>query len=317
MKKLFLLNLFAALSVWAQTPQKLDTIFMATGETRVGQIKGIDAKNLSVSVPLDPKNPAVLATVAIARSNVVRIEFAPNDVLNAQLAEGKNLDVLARLWTQWQPYLEIPKSPAGRVGMAYGDALLRAGDPVQVPKALEIYKQVEESSWNDDDKGLAQQGRLRAMIAGGQAAQAVDEAREIAKDSEDPAVLIEAKYIMAEAAGASFRKLVEDNPRWQQDLNIIPERNRLYAEALDLYLYPYLFFGSEIEPASRGLAGAMAIYQFTGEKRLATETARDLVEIYPGTKYAAEAQSYLDGLGREEKKPGEAAKPSEKKTNEK
>ncbi len=317
MKRAILISLLTAVSSWAQTGPGLDTIFLVTGETRVGQIKGIDDKNLNVSVALDPKNPAVRATVAISRPNVVRIEFAPNEAREKVIQEGKNVTELARLWAQWQPFLEVPKSPAGKVGTAYGDALLRAGSEAEVLKALELYKLVEKASWNDEDKGLAQQGRLRAMIASGRAGDAVEEAREIAKDSEDPAVLIEAKYIMAEAAGASFRKLVEENPRWEQDLNVIPERNRLYAEALDLYLYPYLFFGSEIEPAARGLAGAVGIYRFTGEDRLAAETAKDIVEIYPGTKYAAEAQSFLEGLSKEEKKEEAAANQSKKKTNEK
>lgn len=278
-----------------------DTIFLNTGETRVGQIKGVDDKNFSVSVPLDPKNPAALATVAIARPNVVRIEFAPN-AAREKLIKGATpaqIAELARLWAQWQPYTGVQRSPAGQVAVAYADLLLKTGDPAQVLKALELYKLVEATSWNDDDKALAKQGRLRAMIASGNAAQAVNEAREIAKVSEDPAVLIEANYIMAEAAGAAFRKLVEDNPRWQIDLNVLPERNRLYAEALNLYLFPYLFFGSDIEPAARGLAGAVGIYQFTGETKLAEETAKDLVTIYPGTKYAGEAQKFLDGLPKE------------------
>lgn len=315
--KIFLSIILGVLLVAQAGAQTLDTIFLSTGETRVGQIKGFDGKNFSVSVPLDPKNPSARATVAIAQADVVRIEFAPNSVREKLLETATSAQVgeLARLWAQWEPYLGVQRSPAGRVAVAYGDALLHSGDAAQVPTALALYKAVEELAWNDEEKSLAQQGRLRAMIAGGQAAQAVDEAKEIARSSEDPEVLIEAKYIMAEAAGASFRKLVEDNPRWRQDLNIIPERNRLYAEALDLYLYPYLFFGSEIEPASRGLAGALAIYQFTGEDRLAAETARDLVEIYPGTKYAAEARIFLDGLakGREaDEQPSENLKKENK-----
>ena len=289
----------------AQSAPGFDTIFLSSNETRLGQIKGIDDKNLSVSVPLDPKNPTAMATVAIPRANVVRIEFAANAARDRLLKEATpaQLADLARLWAQWQPFMAIQRSPAGQVAVAYGDALLRTADPAQIAKALELYKLVEASSWNDDDKALAKQGRLRAMIAGGNAAAAVKEAREIAKVSEDPAVLIEANYIMAEAAGSSFRKLVEDNPRWQIDLNVLPERNRLYAEALDLYLVPYLFFGSDIEAASRGLAGAMGIYQFTGETKLAEETAKDLVTIYPGTKYATEAQKFLDSLPKEEAKP--------------
>ncbi len=87
-----------------------------------------------------------------------------------------------------------------------------------------------------------------------------------------------------------------DNPRWQEDPFATPERNRLYDEALALYLYPALFFGSEINAAARGLWGAVEIYQFAGDLKQALEASRDLVSIYPETVYASQAQALIDAL---------------------
>jgi len=142
----------------------------------------------------------------------------------------------------------------------------------------------------------AKEGRLRAMVATGRAGEAVREAEEIASATEDPAVLIEAKHILAEAAGASLKKLLEDNPRWEEDLNVIPERNRLYHEAVDLFLYPALFEGSQADAAARGLWGAVGIYQLAGESANALECARDITILYTGTKYAAPAKDFITSL---------------------
>ncbi len=308
MKRFLSILLLAAASLQAQTVAPapgLDTIFLNSGEKRLGRIVGIDATNLKVTVLLDPKNPAATASVAVPRKDVDHIEFAPDEARDKRLhdATPAQINDIARLWQIWQPYLSVPKSPAAAVGLVYGDLLLRSDKPELALQALDLFKLIETSSWNDDAKPQAGRGRLRAMIATGQPGKAIDEARKLAKVSEDPAVLVEAKFILAEASNSAYRKLVEDNPRWQIDRNIQPERNRLYNESLELYLFPYLFFGSEIEPASRGLWGAIGVYEFTGEKKLARETALDLVTLYPGTKYATQAQQYLD-------KNPEEAKPS-------
>jgi len=291
----------------AQTPRKLDTFFMANGDKATGYAIGVDAQSFKLQKPLPlppnalPGAAPMFATVTVPRKDVLHIEFAPDEARDKKLKEAKpaQLAEVAAIWARYEPWLAIPKSPAGRVGLAYGDVLLMTKDPADARKALEIFQRVEADSWDEEALVHAKRGRLRGMIATGRATEAIDEARALAKTAEDPAVLIEANYIMAEAANAAFRKLIEDNPRWQQDLLVVPERNRLYAETLNLYLYPYLFFGSEIEPSARGLAGALGIYQFTGETKLARSTAEDLVTLYPGTTYAADAQKLLDSLPKE------------------
>jgi len=134
------------------------------------------------------------------------------------------------------------------------------------------------------------------MVATGNAAGAVGEAAELAKESEDPEILIEAKFILAEVVQAQLKKLVEDNPRWYEDALIRPEYHRLANEALDLYLYPYLFYGSETDAAARGLWGAITIYEFVGDRHNALESARDITALYKETRYAKLAGDYIAGL---------------------
>lgn len=291
----------------APATKRLDTFFMANGEKVTGIALGVDAQNFRLQKPLPPPPNALpgaapmFATVTLPRKDVLHIEFAPDEVRDKRLREATpaQLAEVAQMWARFEPWLAIPKSPAGKIGLAYGDVLLATKDAGNARKALELFQKIEADSWDEEALVHAKRGRLRGMIATGKATEAIEEAKALAKTSEDPAVLIEANYIMAEASNAAFRKLIDDNPRWQQDLLITPERNRLYAETLNLYLYPYLFFGSEIEPAARGLAGALGIYQFTGETKLARSTAEDLVTLYPGTTYAADAQKLLDSLPKE------------------
>ena len=134
------------------------------------------------------------------------------------------------------------------------------------------------------------------MIATGDAQQAVAEREEIVRTVDDPAILIEAKLILAQAAHKALDKFVADNPRWKEDVFAIPERNQLYDEALELYLYTALFFGSETNAAARGLWGALEIYRSAGDLKQALEASRDLISIYPDTAYAKQAQAFIETL---------------------
>jgi hypothetical protein len=315
-----------------------DVIFMNNGDKRAGQLVSFDEKLIRLQVPLpappgsSPGSPQAFASVSIPRSDVAQIEFSSSPARDALLRSVTPAQA-AEIETEWiklSPWLAMPRSPAGKVALAWGDLLLRANDPAQAAKALELFQLVESQTWSDDEKMIARQGRLRAMVATGRAKEAVAEAVELAAITEEPAVLIEAKFILAEADATALRRLVEENPRWQEDIFVRPEHARLLNESLDLYLYPYLFFGSEIEPAARGLWGALQIYDFVGEKSQALECARDLAAIYPNTKYANLAANFVSKLPKEvlaedpEKQAREdnapEAKPpadsTEKKTNE-
>lgn len=295
-----------------------DVLFLANGETRAGMIQSIDDRFFRVQVDLPPRPGApestgiVTAIVSIPRKDVTAIEFSPASSSSALLARIPLDDAAALtvLWKSWEPYLPIPKSPAGAVANALAAALLAKG---KAPEALELSRRIEKEAWSEIDRTSARRTRLRAMIAGGSAAAAQAEAREFARLTEDPALLIEAKHILAVAADESLRQLVKDNPRWQEDIHVIPERNRLYHEALDEYLHPYLFFGSEEAAAARGLWAAARLYEFCGDDRLAVECARDVAALYPDTPESAEATAFLKSRETAPRKKEPAPKKSTSK----
>lgn len=299
MKRFFTLLLLSSSLLSAQ-----DVLFLQSGEKRSGRLSGLDTLQFRLQVPLPPppgatpETPPVFASVSIARKDVEHIEFAPDPAREAILGAvtPPPLADLEAAWTKAEPWLSVPRSPTARIGNLLGSQLLQGGDPAQAARALELFKKIEETAWDPGDKLAARQGRLRAMVATGRAKEAVQEAVELAGITENPVVLIEAKYILATAAEDSLRKLLRENPRWEEDIYVIPERHRLYNEALDLYLYPSLFVGSETEPAARGLWGAAGIYQLAGESQKALECARDIITIYPGTKFAKPAAEFITSL---------------------
>jgi hypothetical protein len=281
-----------------------DTIFLRQGDRLVGKLTGIDERSIRLRRLLPPLPGAsadaapVFASVVVLRSHVDRVEFSSAEAQERILknATAANRSEIEALWREARPWLDIPKSSAGVIGLAYGDLLLRSDDVASARKAIDLFRTIETGAWSRPEAMRARQGRLRAMVAAGIAQEAVVEAKEIERIAEDPAVLIEARFILAKASEKALRNLVEDNPRWQEDAFILPERNRLYEETLKLYLYPALFFGSEIDVAARGLWGAVEVFRFAGDLKEALEASRDLVAIYPGTSYARQAQDFIDTL---------------------
>jgi len=299
MKPLLLLLLLSAPLLHAQ-----DVLFLKSGEKRSGRLSGLDDQTFRFQVSLPPpvgsppSAAQVFASVAIPREDVDHVEFAPDPALEELLKSAtiSRVGEIEALWSRAEPLLQVPRSPAARIANVLGNLLLQTGDPAHAARALELFKNIEAAAWNPSDKMSARQGRLRAMVATGKAREAVSEAGELAAATENPAVLIEAKYILAAAADASLRRLLNDNPRWEKDPHVLPERHRLYNEALDLYLYPTLFAGSESEAAARGLWGAAGIYLLAGESQKALECARDIATLYPHTKSAGAATDFIASL---------------------
>jgi hypothetical protein len=298
------LVLFSAANVRSQDPQsEQDTIFLRQGEALAGKIVGFDGRIVRLERFLphlqgtSPDAPPVVALVTLSISHIERVEFSSDEVPDRKFRSATaNMPEMKALWEKAAVWLSVPKSRVAEIGLCYGNLLLNAGDGASASRALEIFKIVETTSWSEDAKIRARQGRLRAMIATNSAQEAIREAQEIGRTSADPTVLIEAKYILAQAAHRAFDQFVAENPRWHNDPFAIPERNRLYEEVLQLYLYPALFFGSESEAASRGLWAVAQICQSAGDLKEALEVSRDLVFIYPETSYAQRAAAFINSL---------------------
>jgi hypothetical protein len=284
-----------------------DVILLKNGTRRVGEIASADETTIRIRVSLESaQNPApvgaALAIVGITRADIEAIEFKADLDREERLrtATPCQISAVEADWKRAEPWLSAPRSEAGDIGCKLGELLLATNDPAKAATALDLFTRIEEKSWKDQDKSRAKQGRLRAMVATGRAAEAIDQAKQLAAESENPEILIEANYIMAKAADADLKAFLEENPRWEQDPNVVDQRHQLYNRVLELYLYPSLFHGSDDARSARGLWGAVGVYRSSNNMPLAIETARDIAVLHPLTTEAKLAQEFLASLKPEE-----------------
>ena len=277
------------------------TLALKNGTKRTGEIVFADDHQIRLKIPLGEQGGAT-ATISITRSDLAAIDF----LIEPQMEELLSSPIPSRIteleghWAKFGQWLALPNSPTGRIGCALGEALLASSHSQNTKKALGIFKEVEAKSWNPADKERAKVGRLQSMLASGKATEAMSEAKDIAVNKENASLLIEAKFIMAQARHKDFLKFLKENPRWNEDSRAIPERHQIYNEVLELYLYPALFMGSESDSAARGLWGAVDIYRASGEIPLAMETSRDITTLYPDSPYASKAKEFLSQLTPEQ-----------------
>lgn len=147
-----------------------------------------------------------------------------------------------------QPLAYHPHSPTARIGCALGESLLASPNSKNAKRALGIFKEVETKAWSPTDRERAKVGRLQALLKSGNAADAMREAKDLAIDKENFTLLIQAKFIMAQARHQDLLQFLKENPRWNEDPIATPARHQLYDEVLELYLFPALFMGSEGSP---------------------------------------------------------------------
>jgi hypothetical protein len=282
-----------------------DVLEMKTGNRRIGKIILADEKTIRLQLVIPAQSvssPQAIPFIALPRSDVQSIDFAIDTTRDAAIhsAAIQDIPALEQYWEKFRPWLDFPRSPSASIGCALGNALLANKERKSADRALELFTLVEEKAWQTSDKARAREGRLRAMTATGKAAKAIEEAKTLAAETEDPEILIEANHLMAEAAEKSLRSFLRENPRWDIDPAVIEERHQLHRRVLELYLYPSLFFGTNNEKAARGLWGAVGVYRTSGETQLAVETSRDILTFYPATPEAEQARTYLASLKPEQ-----------------
>lgn len=267
-----------------------DVLHLKDGTTVRCRIVAITDNILTYETSLDlGGGRRASARPTIPTPTVAYIEFAPLPGEAELMASPATADpgALGRLWDEASKHLHRPRSDAGRLGLAYAERLLSLPEAFRREFALAIYDRLLERDWNPANRQAARKGRLRALIRLGQLDRAADEARRLAAETDDPEMLIEARHALAEADFAALKALEADHPRWQEDDEVRPERERLYHAAVDGFLWPFLFHGT-LEPlAARGLAAAAEVHRFAGNPEEAAACLGDLAALYPGSPAAA------------------------------
>ncbi len=278
-----------------------DTVIRTDGVAQSGRIIGGDATGLKLEVSLG--GGAATGTITLRFSQVKEVVMADRETVQNSLGRvtKESIPALAQLWALRRPLLPVAGSLAGDIGLAYGHLLLKVGTQAQQAMALNIFTEIETRETDETLQGKATEGRLQALIALGRAGEAVEDAKKLAQSSEDPSTLIQAKYILAQASLFELRTLEKDNPRWTEDLLVRPVRNRLYNEALNLFLFATLFHGAETEVAARGIWGAIETAQLNKDTAQIRELATDLQVLYPSDPHAVKATTLLTTLPKKTK----------------
>lgn len=284
--------LFSALVATPLASQ--DLVVMKSGETLACRIDDLTDAFVSVTLP-GAAGAVGSAKRTLAIPQVERIEygFRPGE---AALFEKRGSATAAELepwWDLWFPHLHRSSSRGGAWGVAYARAIMREGRVIGVEKALSLFDHLIARAWSSQDKAAAKHGRIEALIAKGDLATATAEARLLAREAQDPVLLLEVGHLLAEADFLTLRELEEEHPRWFDDDEVRPRRHELYHRALDQFLKPHLFHATHEEAAARGLFCAAELLRFGGEVAEARARWEDLLELYPETSFAAKARESL------------------------
>ena len=245
----------------------------------------------------------------IAMTDIEFITFASLPGEEAALAKAVSAgdsNPLMETWVKKIPRLGIARNNAGEIGLTYAELLSRNPTADRLARALKVYQQIESSDWSAERRGRARVGRMRLMLRQGRVEEVKPEAEKLLKESQDARVLIEVQHVLAETAAEKLRALLKEHPRWEQEDDIRPQRERLFHEALDAYLYPHVFHGAEEDLAARGLWAAAQFYKENGETAASREAAEDLVQLYPSAAEKPAAAALVNQLPPRKKQAGTA-----------
>lgn len=275
-----------------------DAIYLKTGELAVCRIDAITPKITNFTLLSDP-GPAkgsARRTVATDRIDYFVFGFKPGEkeVFENRSKEGS--EVLEKWWNTWFAHLSRRRARTAAFGNAFGHALLRENPDINAKRSLSVFDRIIARAWSGDDVAEAKQGRLRALMALGDFETATHEAQLLARETEDPGLLIEVKYLLAQADFETLKVLVDENPKWEEDDDVRPECNRLYHIVIDQLLWPHLFHATKENEAARGLFGVAGVYRFAGDEGLALAACEDLIQLYPETDFTPRVIALLEQI---------------------
>lgn len=312
MKRILLTSILISLASMARGE---DVLHLKDGKVISCEITAITDNVLTYKTTIDLGNGRTAsAEPTISPEAVEFIEFGPlpGETEALQAPESASVEDLRKLWDEKSRHLHRPKSKAGEIGLLYGKRLLAEPESHQWDFAIAVFDRILDRDWNAEHHLRAKSGRLKALIQLGRLNEAISEARQLTRESEDPEMLIEARYAIAQADFEKLKQLEEENPKWEEDDTVRPERESLYHGIVDEFLWPYLFHGTEEALAARGLVAAAEAHRFAGNLDEARACLNDVVALYPDTPAFADAQASLKTLTEPE---SENATSSQSETN--
>lgn len=296
---LFLLVLFAGVESRGQ-----DVIVLKNGQYAACEIEALTDNIVTFTMHQQEgdRGGVIRRTIKTSEVDYVEFDFEPGEEEAFSNRAALDRETVEKWWTHYFAHLHRPRSRTAAWGIALGYALIEEDSELYGSRALQLFDRIAERAWSGIDVAAAKRGRLRAMMATGDLERASSEAKNLATQTEDPELLIEVKYLLAQADFERLKKLEEDNPRWYDDDDVRPLRNELYQGVIDQFMWPYLFHAAQEKAASRGLFQAGVVYEFGGDEERSINAYRDLVALYPKSEARSEGELRLQNLTNEESK---------------
>ena len=274
-----------------------DVVHLHSGDAFEGKILSANDQWVEFNVIIDGPRGRGESRRRLPRKDVAFIDFAQSKEALA-IAEGRNsldAETLRKLWVKHERYLGEANSPAGDYGLLLAERWLANGRD-QAGAALQLLDKIIAKDWEETRRGQAQQRRLKALVLAGRSDEAKGAATRLLEETTDPLVTVEARQVLGYASFDALKDLVEAHPRWMEDDEIFPQRNALFHEAIDHFLYGSLFQGALREPAASGLWQVCQVYVHARMPAKAASTAEDLIKLYPESSESKLATQLLEDL---------------------
>ncbi len=269
-------------------------IRLLDGREVTGDIRQLDGDQLVVRRSLDFGQ----AVERYPLKSIAVVEFAQSREIEtvAMLPAGEaRTNRLLALWESLKGFVKVPGSPTGRVGLITAAALAASEDRQKSGQALDILSLVEAGDHSPERRAEAFGARLLLLLKLNQ----TDEVREAAEAAlalnpgADARIRAGASLALASLLREQLKALEKENPRWEIDPAVRPERNRLYHRTIELLLQPYLETGSLTNPVAKSLWQLVEFHLETGSNEEAHSVARDIAEIYPSTPESISAKNLM------------------------
>lgn len=201
------------------------------------------------------------------------------------------------LWDRRQATLSQPGSNVAETGLALAKSLRLTGISSSLVEAGGILDQIraQDTLQHRKDRARDEQVVVDFILSmqGGNHEQTDALAWQITEHPDNVDAMLLATAFLASRHFSELKVIEDANPRWVEDDEIRPIRERLYQLSLDFALYPSLFAGTRETEASVGLKLAAEIHQFSGSNNLLKNTLEDLAALYPKSAAATETSGDL------------------------
>ena len=270
---------------------RADSLRLKSAEIVTGAVQGLDGDKVVLSLPLGSGNAAVPYPLALV--DAVTLDRTPaEEALLKGTPAPADLPAWRAFWGRRAPFLRLPGSDSGAVGLGLARLLLES-DPAQAGTVAEA---ISGGDWNQARGQQARAVALAALFAQGRLQQAQDAVRTLLVGVTDPTARVDVRFVFGQMTLAQWNAFAAAHPQWRTIPSQSAAQNVLAERALDALAAAPVFLPGDAARAGRGLLAAAAAAVAMDRSREAGTLLDDLLEAFPAAPQAAEAKALRERL---------------------